>query len=125
MVSAWGFNLVGEQITRHLQKQYMDSVLRQNIAFFDVTGAGELTRYLDHDMKLIQLGISQKAADVISGISGFVIAIVIAFMRNPLFASIMISQPLGLLLLVGCMGSWLSATQKRSLAQFVTVENMA
>ncbi|KAJ5116806.1 hypothetical protein N7456_001154 [Penicillium angulare] len=125
MVSAWGFNLVGEQITRQLQKKYIDSVLRQNIAFFDVTGAGELTKYIDHDMKSIQVGISQKVADIISGVSGFVIAIVIAFMRNPLFASIMISQPLALLSLVSSMGFWLSATQKKGLAQYVTAENLA
>lgn len=125
MISAWGFNVVGEQIARRLQRQYLSSVLRQNIAFFDVLGAGELTTHIDQDMKLIQAGISQKVGEIISGLSGFVIAVIIAFMQNRHFASIMISQPIALLAVVGIMGFWLSVTQKLGLAQCVKAENLA
>ncbi|KAJ5999440.1 hypothetical protein N7451_007250 [Penicillium sp. IBT 35674x] len=125
MISAWGFNVVGEQIARRLQRQYLSSVLRQNIAFFDVLGAGELTTHIDQDMKLIQAGISQKVGEIISGLSGFVIAMICAFMQNRHFASIMVSQPISLLSIVGIMGFWLSVTQKRGLAQCVKAENLA
>ncbi|KAJ5652785.1 hypothetical protein N7507_010211 [Penicillium longicatenatum] len=125
LISAWGFNAVGEQIVRRLQRRYLSSVLRQNIAFFDVLGAGELTTHIDQDMKMIQAGISQQVGEIISGLSGFFIAIICAFMQNRRFAAIMISQPISLLSILGIMGFWLSVIQKRGLAQCVKAENLA
>jgi len=41
-------------------RQYLQAVLRQNIAFFDRLGAGEVTNRISHDVDLIQDGISDK-----------------------------------------------------------------
>jgi ABC-type multidrug transport system fused ATPase/permease subunit len=125
MISTWDFDVVGEQITHELQERYLSSVLQRNIAYFDVLGTGELTSYMDQDMQLIQAGISQKVSYIISGVSGFVAAIIVAFMYNQKFASIMISQPLALILWVGSMGYWLSITQKKGLTQYVKADNLA
>ncbi|KAB8260698.1 P-loop containing nucleoside triphosphate hydrolase protein [Aspergillus pseudonomiae] len=125
MISTWGLNVVGEQITRRLQRKYFSSVLQQNMAYFDVVGTGELTSRIDQDMKLIQTGISQKMGNIISGVSGFLVAIICAFIQNRRFASIMISQPIAMILLVGLMGSWLSATQQRGLSHSVKLDNLA
>ncbi|XHF96703.1 hypothetical protein AWENTII_000322 [Aspergillus wentii] len=125
MVSTWGFNVVGEQIASQLQQKYLSAVLQQNMAYFDIVGTGELTSYMDQDMKLIQEGISHKVGDLLSGISGFVVAITCAFMQNRRFAAIMISQPIALILLVGLMGYWLSVTQRMGLAQYVQADNLA
>ncbi|RDK47892.1 P-loop containing nucleoside triphosphate hydrolase protein [Aspergillus phoenicis ATCC 13157] len=103
-ISTFGFNTIGEQISRQLQQKYLASALRQNMAYFDVVGIGELTSHMDQDMKLIQAGISQK---------------------NGHFAGIMISQPIALLTLIGVMGGFLSLTQRRSLAQYVRADNLA
>ncbi|KAE8155284.1 P-loop containing nucleoside triphosphate hydrolase protein [Aspergillus avenaceus] len=109
VLSTWGFNVVGEQITRHLQQCYLSSVLQQNMAYFDVVGTGELTSRLDQDMKSIQAGISHKLGTIISGISGFLVAIICAFTQNARFASIMIAQPIAKILLVGLKGACHSA----------------
>ncbi|GMG32372.1 unnamed protein product [Aspergillus oryzae var. brunneus] len=95
------------------------------MAYFDVVGTGELTSQIDKDMKLIQTGISQKLGNIISGVSGFIVAIICAFIQNPRFASIMISQPVAMILLVGLMGFWLSVTQQRGLPHSVKLENLA
>lgn len=125
LISTWGFNATGERLTRRLQQTLLSSVMQQNIAYFDIIGAGELISNLDQDMKLIQDGISQKVGDIISGLSGFAVALVCAFMSNRRFASIMITQPISLILLVGLMGSWLSKTQRKGLAHSVRANNFA
>ncbi|GLA26055.1 GTPase-activating protein [Aspergillus niger] len=124
-ISTFGFNTIGEQISRQLQQKYLASALRQNMAYFDVVGIGELTSHMDQDMKLIQAGISQKVGELLSGLSGFVVAIICAFIQNGHFAGIMISQPIALLTLIGVMGGFLSLTQRRSLAQYVRADNLA
>ncbi|RAK98675.1 ABC transporter ATP-binding protein [Aspergillus ibericus CBS 121593] len=124
-MSTLGFNVIGEQITRHLQQEYLSSVLQQDMAYFDVIGTGELTSHIDQDMKLIQTGISQKVSDLLSGLSGFVVAITCAFVRNWRFAGIMISEPITLILLVGVMGCWLSVMQQADLAEGVRADNLA
>ncbi|BCR97208.1 ABC transporter ATP-binding protein [Aspergillus luchuensis] len=124
-ISTFGFNIIGEKISRQLQQKYLASALRQNMAYFDVVGIGELTSHMDQDMKLIQAGISQKVGELLSGLSGFVVAIVCAFIQNGRFAGIMISQPIALLTLIGVLGGSLSVTQRRGLAQYVRADNLA
>ena len=43
-----------------LYSDYLRAVLRQNIAYFDRVGAGEVTNRVSHDVDLIQDGISDK-----------------------------------------------------------------
>jgi len=62
----------GERISRRIRqydlkpnvmlitRKYLQAVLRQNIAFFDHLGAGEVTNRISHDIDLIQDGISDK-----------------------------------------------------------------
>lgn len=58
---------------------YLDAILRQDMAFFETLGAGEVTVRITADMNLIEDGISQKVGLTISGLSGFIAAEVIAF----------------------------------------------
>ena len=88
-------------------------------------GTGQLTSQIDSDMKLIQEGVSQKVAFIASGVSGFVVALVIAFVRNRHFAGIMFSQPVALLLLVGVPGYWLSRTHRKAVDQYAMADNLA
>lgn len=50
----------GEITTRRIRERYLQSVLRQNVAYFDKIGAGEVTTRIQTDMSLIQEGISDK-----------------------------------------------------------------
>ncbi|KAI8949696.1 hypothetical protein F4801DRAFT_387310 [Xylaria longipes] len=45
-ISTAGFMITGEKITQRLREKYLAAILRQNIQFFDVLGAGEITKEL-------------------------------------------------------------------------------
>lgn len=124
MLSTWGFNHIGAEITSHLRQMYLAAVLRQNCAYFDIVGAGEITSIMDQDMKAIQEGISQKLGLVLTGFSGFLIAIVITFLQSWYFASIMLCQPIALILVIGVLGIWLTQVQAMSLAQLAQLDNL-
>ncbi|CAG8796754.1 7617_t:CDS:2, partial [Gigaspora rosea] len=50
----------GERIARQIREQYFRAVLRQNIAYFDKYGSGEVTTRITSDIHLVQDGISEK-----------------------------------------------------------------
>ncbi|PYI30912.1 multidrug/pheromone exporter, ABC superfamily [Aspergillus indologenus CBS 114.80] len=125
LCSTWGFNRLGEKITVRLQLEYLAAALQQNLDYFDAVGAGELTAGVDNDIRTIQEGISQKMAMLISGLAGFIVAIIIAFSQNPRFAGVMLSQPLALMLVVGGLGSWMGRTQRQGQVNWVKADNLA
>ena len=73
---------------------YLDAILRQDIAFFDKLGAGEVTVRITADMNLIEDGISQKVGITISGVGAFIAAEVIAFVMAWRLALVMLCLPL-------------------------------
>ncbi|OJK04916.1 hypothetical protein ASPACDRAFT_109915 [Aspergillus aculeatus ATCC 16872] len=123
--STWGFNRLGEKITARLQLEYLDTALHQNLEYFDEVGSGQLTAGIDTDIRAIQEGISQKMGMLISGLAGFIVAIIIAFSQNPQFAGIMLFQPLALVLVVGGLGSWMSRTQREGQVNWVKADSLA
>jgi ATP-binding cassette subfamily B (MDR/TAP) protein 1 len=56
-------------------------VLRQNIAFFDKLGAGEITTRITADTNLVQDGISEKIGLTLTAIATFITAFVIGFVK--------------------------------------------
>lgn len=50
-----GFSYVGQTLTQRIRGAYLRAILRQNIAFFDSLGAGEITSRIAGDMNLIQV----------------------------------------------------------------------
>ena len=50
----------GERLARQIRERYLRAILRQNIAYFDRLGAGEVTARITSDTHLIQDGISEK-----------------------------------------------------------------
>lgn len=63
-MAAWVYT--GERLTRQIRERYLRSILRQNVAYFDKLGAGEVTTRITSDTHLIQDGISEKVAMSIS-----------------------------------------------------------
>ncbi|KAL4814754.1 ABC transporter type 1, transmembrane domain-containing protein [Aspergillus spinulosporus] len=59
-----GFVYAGQNITSRIREQFLAAILRQNIAFFDELGAGEITTRITADTNLIQEGISQSGIDI-------------------------------------------------------------
>ncbi|RIA79822.1 ABC transporter type 1, transmembrane domain-containing protein [Glomus cerebriforme] len=72
----------GERITRRIREEYLRAVLRQNIAYFDKLGAGEVTTRITNDTHLIQDGISEKVSMAFSFFIQFIASLVIAFTKS-------------------------------------------
>ena len=80
-LSIVGFAYTGEHISRKIREQYLAACLRQNIAFFDLLGAGEITTRITANISLIQDGISEKVGLTLTAVSAFVTAFVIGFVK--------------------------------------------
>ena len=76
-----GFIYTGEHITQKVREQYLAAILRQNIAFFDKIGAGEITTRITADTNLVQDGISEKIGLTLTAAATFLAAFVIAFIK--------------------------------------------
>lgn len=50
-VATVGFNYVGEHITTKVRANYLAGLLRQNMAYFDLLGAGEIVSQILRDPK--------------------------------------------------------------------------
>ncbi|CAG8810731.1 3282_t:CDS:2, partial [Gigaspora margarita] len=59
-IATWVYT--GERITRRIRERYFRAVLRQNIAYFDKYGTGDVTTRIASDINLIQDGISEKVS---------------------------------------------------------------
>lgn len=81
-ISIVGFSYTGERITQQIRELYLRAIFRQNIAFFDFLGSGEITTRISSDMNLVQDGIGQKIGLFVTGVSMFVSAVIIGFIRS-------------------------------------------
>lgn len=79
-MAAWVYT--GERLTRQIRERYLRAILRQNIAYFDKLGAGEVTTRITSDTHLIQDGISEKVAMSFSYVAQFLSAFIISFTRS-------------------------------------------
>ncbi|KAJ8520713.1 hypothetical protein ONZ45_g2501 [Pleurotus djamor] len=72
----------GEVNAKRIRERYLQAVLRQNIAWFDSTGAGEVTTRIQTDTHLVQQGISEKVALVVNFIASFITGFILAYIRS-------------------------------------------
>lgn len=77
-----GFTMAGERITQRIRERYLAAILRQNIAYFDGLGVGEVNTRLTTDINLIQDTITGKASATLSAVATFVSALVISFIKS-------------------------------------------
>lgn len=78
-ISTVGFYYTGDRITKTLRRTYLKTVIRQNMAFFDTLGTGELTSRITSDISLIQEGITGSLAMFLTAAATFISAFVVAF----------------------------------------------
>lgn len=67
----------GEATTRRIRESYLRAVLRQNVAYFDTIGAGEVTTRIQSDTHLIQEGISDKMPITVMFVSIFITGFIV------------------------------------------------
>lgn len=78
-VSTVGFLYTGESIATNLRQQYLESCLRQNMAYFDKISAAEVASRIITDADKVQDGISDKVGTVTSAISALLASFIIGF----------------------------------------------
>ncbi|KAL0253558.1 hypothetical protein I308_100931 [Cryptococcus tetragattii IND107] len=85
------WNVTGELNSKRIREHYLAAVLRQEIAYFDDLGAGEVATRIQTDCHLVQEGTSEKVALVFQYAGTFVCGFVLAFVRSPRLAGALIS----------------------------------
>jgi ATP-binding cassette subfamily B (MDR/TAP) protein 1 len=76
------FQWVGAKSAHKIRNLYLQSLLKQEIAWFDNIGSGEVTTRITNDTGLVQGGISEKVALIIHDCCTFISAFIIAFTVN-------------------------------------------
>ncbi|KZO97231.1 P-loop containing nucleoside triphosphate hydrolase protein [Calocera viscosa TUFC12733] len=76
----WSYT--GELSAKRIRERYLQAVLRQDIAFFDTLGAGEVSTRIQSNTQLIQAGIGEKVPIVVTYLSSFVTGYIIAYIRS-------------------------------------------
>jgi ATP-binding cassette subfamily B (MDR/TAP) protein 1 len=92
--------MAGEHIAQRIREKYLAAILRQNIAYFEGIGVGEINNRITEDTNLIQDAITGKASLTLSAIATFVSALIISFVKSWRLALILLPA---LLLIVGSM----------------------
>lgn len=80
-ISTVGFTHTGEHITQKVREEYLAAILRQNMAYFDNLGAGEVTTRISAEANLVQDGISQKVGLTMSAVAAFASSVIIAYIK--------------------------------------------
>ncbi|EJD34498.1 hypothetical protein AURDEDRAFT_176471 [Auricularia subglabra TFB-10046 SS5] len=72
----------GEVNAKRVREHYLRAVLRQDIAFFDKLGAGEVITRIQTDCHLVQQGISEKVVLSVSFIGSFLTGFILAYTQS-------------------------------------------
>jgi ATP-binding cassette subfamily B (MDR/TAP) protein 1 len=114
-IATVGFIYTGEHISQKIREQYLSAILRQNIAFFDELGAGEITTRITADTNLIQDGISEKIGLTITALSTFVTAFIIGFIKSWKLTLILMSTVVAITMVMGGGSTFIIKYNKQSL----------
>ncbi|KAI6117491.1 P-loop containing nucleoside triphosphate hydrolase protein [Pisolithus croceorrhizus] len=72
----------GEVNAKRIREKYLQAILRQDIAYFDRVGAGEVATRIQTDTHLVQQGISEKVAIAACFLSTFFAGFIIAYTQS-------------------------------------------
>ncbi|EPS27304.1 hypothetical protein PDE_02247 [Penicillium oxalicum 114-2] len=117
-ISTVGFIYTGEHVTQKLREHYLEAILRQNIAYFDKLGAGEVTTRITADTNLIQDGVSEKVGLTLTALATFVTAFVVAYIKYAPLAGICTSTIVALVLVMGGGSTFIVKFSKLSLESY-------
>ncbi|KAI6166370.1 P-loop containing nucleoside triphosphate hydrolase protein [Pisolithus thermaeus] len=70
----------GEVNSKRIREKYLQAILRQDVAYFDHVGAGEVATRIQTDT--LQQGISEKVPLVISFLSAFFVGFILAYTQS-------------------------------------------
>lgn len=79
---------LAENITSDLRKRYMQSLMKQEIAFFEKEDVSQLPSQISEYFVTIQQSIGEKFSNILYSLCAVISGVVIAFIIAPLFAII-------------------------------------
>ncbi|XP_013415862.1 ABC transporter B family member 25 isoform X2 [Lingula anatina] len=88
---AWFFTLSGQRLVARLRKDLFNSVIKQEVAFFDVNRTGELTNRLSSDTQVIQNAITVNMSMLSRNILQIIGSLVIMFVLDPALTGVLLS----------------------------------
>ncbi|EME81617.1 ABC transporter, ABC-B family, MDR type [Pseudocercospora fijiensis CIRAD86] len=117
-VQTVGFIYTGEHISGKIRQQYLASILRQNIGYFDKLGAGEITTRITADTNLVQDGISEKIGLTLAALSTFVAAYIIGYIKYWKLTLILTSTIVAIFITMGGLGQFIVKWNKAALSSY-------
>ncbi|KAF1346480.1 multidrug resistance protein 1, 2, 3 [Delphinella strobiligena] len=117
-MSTAGFLYTGEHIAGKIREEFLAAILRQNIAFFDQLGAGEITTRITADTNLVQDGLSEKIGLTLTALATFVTAFIVAFIKYWRLTLILTSTVFAIVITMGSLGGAIVKFNKASLASY-------
>ena len=113
-----GFIYTGEHITQKIREQYLAAVLRQNIAYFDKLGAGEISTRITADTNLVEDAISQKVGLTLTAVATFFSAFIVGFVKFWKLTLICSCTIVAIVLLMGLSSRFVVTFSKNSLTAY-------
>ncbi|GMK59760.1 hypothetical protein CspeluHIS016_0803660 [Cutaneotrichosporon spelunceum] len=110
------WNYTGEVQSKRLREKYLRAVLRQEIAWFDDTGAGEVASRIQTNCRLVQTAISEKMGITVQHFATFIGGFTVAYARNSRLAGILTTAVPVILISGGIMGVYETKAQTKCLA---------
>ncbi|PYH98536.1 multidrug resistance protein 1, 2, 3 [Aspergillus ellipticus CBS 707.79] len=83
--------LVSERLARRYRKRYFESIIKQDMDFIESLSSGDVISRLVSDIETVQTGSSEKVGLVIATVSYFVTSYIVAFIKVPIIAGMLIS----------------------------------
>ncbi|KAJ1548593.1 hypothetical protein HK405_002218, partial [Cladochytrium tenue] len=84
-------NWAGARVASRIRLEYLAALLRQDAAWYDTTTVGAHVARLSADINTIQTGISFKAGVVVQYTSALLTGFVVAFVRGPKLAGVIVA----------------------------------
>ncbi|CDO69243.1 hypothetical protein BN946_scf185042.g145 [Trametes cinnabarina] len=105
----------GEVNAKRIRERYLRAILRQDIAYFDNVGAGEVATRIQTDTHVVQQGISEAVGHIFNYLSAFVTGYVLAYVRSWRLALAMTSMLPGISIAGALMDHFLAKYMQLSL----------
>ncbi|KAG1834056.1 hypothetical protein DFJ58DRAFT_869178 [Suillus subalutaceus] len=110
---------------KRIRERYLQAILRQEIAYFDDVGAGEVATRIQTDTHLVQMGISEKVTVSVACISSFTTGFILAYARSWRLALALSSMIVCIIFIGAAMKKFLSKYTQLSLKHVAEAGSLA
>ncbi|XP_033747567.1 ABC transporter B family member 25-like [Pecten maximus] len=91
MIRAWLFTLAGMRLVARLRKRLFNSIIQQEVAFFDVNRTGELCNRLSSDTQVLQNAVTVNMSMLVRNVLQLIGSLGFMFYLNPALTGVLLS----------------------------------